>query len=119
MRAITPMCRIGYVISSAQLHDKSPINCCLAYSRKLLPVRLIRGYVRQFSNELCEINAVIKFYTRRRRSICANPEDKWVAHQGFLMDKDVSTYEEVMGILKGQYREKVNEVYARHILATC
>ncbi|XP_067897493.1 C-C motif chemokine 20-like [Heterodontus francisci] len=56
---------------------QSPIDCCLSYSKKGLPQKLIAGYVRQFSNELCGINAVI-FHTRKGRSICANPEDEWV-----------------------------------------
>ncbi|XP_078420621.1 C-C motif chemokine 20-like [Cetorhinus maximus] len=56
---------------------QSPVDCCLLYSKKPLPPKLIVGYVRQFANELCDINAVI-FYTRRGRRICGNPEDGWV-----------------------------------------
>ncbi|XP_067850854.1 C-C motif chemokine 20-like [Heptranchias perlo] len=56
---------------------QSPVDCCLSYSKKALPLKLIAGYVRQFSNELCSINAVI-FHTKKGRSICANPGDEWV-----------------------------------------
>ncbi|XP_020390846.1 C-C motif chemokine 20-like [Rhincodon typus] len=56
---------------------QSPVDCCLSYSKKALPPRLIVGYVRQFENELCTINAVI-FYTRKGRRVCANPEEDWV-----------------------------------------
>ncbi|XP_051874198.1 C-C motif chemokine 20-like [Pristis pectinata] len=60
---------------------QSPVDCCLSYSAKPLPLRVIRGYVWQYSNELCSIDAVI-FHTRKRLSICANPKDKWV--QGLI-----------------------------------
>ncbi|XP_038672377.1 C-C motif chemokine 20-like [Scyliorhinus canicula] len=56
---------------------QSPVDCCLSYSKKSLPARLIVGYVRQFANELCAINAII-FYTRKGRRICANPDEDWV-----------------------------------------
>ncbi|XP_072894449.1 C-C motif chemokine 20-like [Hemitrygon akajei] len=64
---------------------QSPVDCCLSYSPKPLPLKVIRGYVWQYSNELCSIDAVI-FYTKKRLSICANPEDKWVKNiiSGFL-----------------------------------
>uniref|UniRef100_UPI00398F15F3 C-C motif chemokine 20-like n=1 Tax=Pristiophorus japonicus TaxID=55135 RepID=UPI00398F15F3 len=64
---------------------QSPIDCCLSYSTKAFPLKLVAGYVRQFSNEMCSINAVI-FHTRRGRSICANPNDEWVKRNivGFL-----------------------------------
>ncbi|XP_043558846.1 C-C motif chemokine 20-like [Chiloscyllium punctatum] len=64
---------------------QSPVDCCLSYSKKPLPPRLIVGYVRQFGNELCTINAVI-FYTRKGRRVCANPEEVWVTRiiTGFL-----------------------------------
>ncbi|XP_032888166.1 C-C motif chemokine 20-like [Amblyraja radiata] len=68
---------------------QSPIDCCLSYTSKPLPSKLIRGYVRQFSNELCSIDAVI-FYTRKRLSICANPKDKWVKNViGVFLKKEM------------------------------
>ncbi|XP_078058928.1 C-C motif chemokine 20-like [Mustelus asterias] len=64
---------------------QSPVDCCLSHSKKPIPPRLIIGYVRQFANELCTINAVI-FYTIKGRKICANPNEDWVQRiiVGFL-----------------------------------
>ncbi|XP_055502146.1 C-C motif chemokine 20-like [Leucoraja erinacea] len=52
-------------------------DCCLAYSKKRLPQKLISGYMEQKSNEICEIDAII-FYTVRGRAVCADPEHHWV-----------------------------------------
>ncbi|XP_055502142.1 C-C motif chemokine 20-like [Leucoraja erinacea] len=62
----------GNTLSAAAYRD-----CCLAYSRKRLPQKLISGYVEQKSNEVCEIDAII-FYTIRGRAVCADPEHHWV-----------------------------------------
>ncbi|XP_032887285.1 C-C motif chemokine 20-like [Amblyraja radiata] len=52
-------------------------DCCLAYSKKRLPQKLISGYVEQNSNEICEKDAII-FFTVRGRAVCADPEHHWV-----------------------------------------
>ncbi|XP_067850840.1 C-C motif chemokine 20-like [Heptranchias perlo] len=52
-------------------------ECCVKYSMRPLPLRLISGYVEQQSNELCHIDAII-FYTVRGRAVCANPDNRWV-----------------------------------------
>ncbi|XP_038672774.1 C-C motif chemokine 20-like [Scyliorhinus canicula] len=55
----------------------SAMDCCLRYSKKRLPFRLISGYVEQQSNEICDIDAII-FYTVGGQAICANPDSLWV-----------------------------------------
>uniref|UniRef100_UPI00398E3627 C-C motif chemokine 20-like n=1 Tax=Pristiophorus japonicus TaxID=55135 RepID=UPI00398E3627 len=55
----------------------SASDCCLRYSMKRLPFKLISGYVEQQSNEICDIDAII-FYTVGGRAVCANPETRWV-----------------------------------------
>ncbi|MGH0163549.1 UNVERIFIED_CONTAM: hypothetical protein FKN15_045985 [Acipenser sinensis] len=57
---------------SAQYQD-----CCMSYSKKLLPCRGIRGYSIQSVKDLCNIEAVI-FHTIRGKNICADPAQKWV-----------------------------------------
>ncbi|XP_078266117.1 C-C motif chemokine 20-like [Rhinoraja longicauda] len=63
---------VGNTLSAAAYRD-----CCLAYSKKQLPQKLISGYVEQKSNEICEIDAII-FYTVRGRVVCADPGHHWV-----------------------------------------
>ncbi|KAM4694717.1 C-C motif chemokine 20-like [Discoglossus pictus] len=53
-----------------------PQDCCYNYSKKELPLKVIRGFKMQKSYEICDIDAVI-FITRKFR-VCANPKDQWV-----------------------------------------
>ncbi|NP_001279562.1 C-C motif chemokine 20-like [Callorhinchus milii] len=54
-----------------------PVDCCLSYARIMIPVKSIIGYIRQHSNELCRIDAII-FHTKKGRSLCADPKQGWV-----------------------------------------
>ncbi|MEE6500897.1 hypothetical protein FKM82_003977 [Ascaphus truei] len=51
-------------------------DCCYTYSKKPLPVRLIKGFTMQNSYEVCDIDAII-FITKKFR-VCANPKEQWV-----------------------------------------
>nr|BAD51710.1 macrophage inflammatory protein-3 alpha [Triakis scyllium] len=62
------------------------LDCCLRYSNKRLPFRLISGYVQQQSNEICDIDAIV-FYTVGDQAICANPDSRWVKVALKLMSK--------------------------------
>ncbi|XP_043926851.1 C-C motif chemokine 20-like [Protopterus annectens] len=52
-------------------------DCCLKHSEKPLPFRIIKGYIEQWSNEVCNIDAIV-FHTTKGRKVCANPKDEWV-----------------------------------------
>ncbi|KAM4042689.1 C-C motif chemokine 20-like [Anomaloglossus baeobatrachus] len=54
----------------------SVFDCCYTYTTKPLPPRAVRGYMMQYSAEVCDIDAVI-LITKKFR-VCANPTDKWV-----------------------------------------
>ncbi|XP_020390841.1 C-C motif chemokine 20-like [Rhincodon typus] len=64
----------------------SAMDCCLRYSKKRLPFRLISGYVEQQSNEICDIDAII-FYTVGGQAVCANPDMVWVKMALKLLSK--------------------------------
>ncbi|XP_053564930.1 C-C motif chemokine 20 [Bombina bombina] len=53
-----------------------PPDCCYSYTKKPLPLKVIKGFTMQRSYEVCDIDAVI-FITRKFR-VCANPDDPWV-----------------------------------------
>ncbi|MBN3326756.1 CCL20 protein, partial [Atractosteus spatula] len=57
--------------------SQSPVSCCVSYSEKPIPLKIIKDYRIQDTKEYCNINAVL-FLTVRGRQICANPKDKWV-----------------------------------------
>nr|XP_055059135.1 C-C motif chemokine 2-like [Misgurnus anguillicaudatus]XP_055059136.1 C-C motif chemokine 2-like [Misgurnus anguillicaudatus] len=53
----------------------SPASCCLSVSNTKIPiVNLLDYYVQDTS--LCPIRA-IRFRTRKNKTICSDPEDKW------------------------------------------
>ncbi|XP_045675556.1 C-C motif chemokine 26 [Phyllostomus hastatus] len=49
--------------------------CCLRFSPKILPWKLVRSY--EFTRSSCPQEAVI-FTTKRGLRVCAEPKEKWV-----------------------------------------
>ncbi|XP_072852106.1 C-C motif chemokine 20 [Pogona vitticeps] len=68
---------MGLLLLLSTGEAQSNRDCCLSYTKKPLPKRIIRGYMEQLSSEVCDINAVI-FYTKNGFRACANPKDMWV-----------------------------------------
>ncbi|XP_048845314.1 C-C motif chemokine 20 [Brienomyrus brachyistius] len=67
-----------------------PLNhaCCVKYTRRPLPFRLIKGYVVQSSLEVCRIDAII-FVTMKNHKVCASPEDDWVKTAIFCLSEKI------------------------------
>ncbi|XP_077204972.1 C-C motif chemokine 20 isoform X2 [Paroedura picta] len=61
-------------------------DCCLSYTKEPLPPRIITGFTRQFSSEVCDINAII-FHLRKGQKACANPQDGWVKKHLYRLSK--------------------------------
>ncbi|XP_007663080.1 C-C motif chemokine 20 [Ornithorhynchus anatinus] len=59
--------------------EASDFDCCLRYTERHYGSRIIKGYTEQFSNEVCDIDAII-FHTKRGALVCANPQEQWVKH---------------------------------------
>ncbi|XP_015216569.1 C-C motif chemokine 20 [Lepisosteus oculatus] len=53
------------------------LDCCINYTTKPVPFKLIKGYYEQSSLEVCRLDAII-FYTYRGKKICASAKDTWV-----------------------------------------
>ncbi|XP_004707414.1 C-C motif chemokine 16 [Echinops telfairi] len=51
-----------------------PPSCCLKHTEKVLPRKLVAGYIKALS---CPLPSII-FVTKKNREICANPGDDWV-----------------------------------------
>ncbi|XP_068135216.1 C-C motif chemokine 20-like [Hyperolius riggenbachi] len=58
------------------LNEAAVFDCCYSYTKKPLPLKMIRSYTNQYSYEVCDIDAVILITQRFR--VCANPKDQWV-----------------------------------------
>uniref|UniRef100_A0A8C4RYB5 C-C motif chemokine n=1 Tax=Erpetoichthys calabaricus TaxID=27687 RepID=A0A8C4RYB5_ERPCA len=67
---------LSYTLSLSRWH-RSFEECCISYSSKPLPCKLIKTYAIQRSIDACHIDAII-FHTVRGRKICANLNELWV-----------------------------------------
>ncbi|XP_049646446.1 C-C motif chemokine 5 [Suncus etruscus] len=63
----------GSTSASPYASDTTP--CCFGYINRSLPQAHVREYF--YTSSKCSLPAVV-FVTRRKRQVCANPEDKWV-----------------------------------------
>ncbi|XP_029989013.1 C-C motif chemokine 25-like [Sphaeramia orbicularis] len=63
-------------------------NCCLRYVKtmKTSVKKNIVEYRMQETDGDCNMRAVV-FTTKRKKAICANPEDKWVKDQMKIVDR--------------------------------
>ncbi|XP_008104443.1 C-C motif chemokine 20 [Anolis carolinensis] len=68
---------VGLIILVGTSKAQNNQDCCLSYTKRPLPRRVIKGFAEQLSSEVCDINAVI-FITKNGLRACANPKDQWV-----------------------------------------
>uniref|UniRef100_A0A8C8U8I9 C-C motif chemokine n=1 Tax=Peromyscus maniculatus bairdii TaxID=230844 RepID=A0A8C8U8I9_PERMB len=64
----------------AHLHSQveaSSFDCCLRYTKSIIPSKAIVGFTEQLADEACDINAVI-FHTKKKLAVCADPKQGWV-----------------------------------------
>ncbi|XP_004581080.2 C-C motif chemokine 21 [Ochotona princeps] len=66
-------------IPQTQGSDGGAQDCCLKYSQRKIPYRMVRGYRKQEPSIGCAISAIL-FLPRKRsqRELCADPKDPWV-----------------------------------------
>ncbi|XP_075807769.1 C-C motif chemokine 20 isoform X2 [Microtus pennsylvanicus] len=57
--------------------EASNFDCCLRYTKRIYPLKIFVRFTEQLVDEACDINAII-LYTKRKRSVCADPEQDWV-----------------------------------------
>ncbi|XP_075875848.1 C-C motif chemokine 20-like [Nelusetta ayraudi] len=75
----TLLCFLMGLLSPAQSarSGRSANACCRSYSRRRVPVNLIKGYREQTDTGICPIEAII-FLTTWKAQICASLKDEWV-----------------------------------------
>ncbi|XP_077605842.1 C-C motif chemokine 5 [Crocuta crocuta] len=61
--------------ASASPYASDTTPCCFAYLSHPLPLRHLQEYF--YTSSKCSMPAVV-FVTRRKRQVCANPQEKWV-----------------------------------------
>ncbi|XP_037377818.1 C-C motif chemokine 20 isoform X1 [Talpa occidentalis] len=60
-------------------------DCCLRYTERKLPTRIIQNFTVQWANGGCDIDAII-FHTKAR-AVCADPRKHWVKHAVSVLSK--------------------------------
>ncbi|XP_021069716.1 C-C motif chemokine 8-like [Mus pahari] len=65
--------------------DKTPVSCCFSVTTRKIPLRVLQSYER-INNNHCHREAVI-FQTKRGRSICVDPKQKWVQEYMEVLDQ--------------------------------
>ncbi|XP_055983606.1 C-C motif chemokine 5 [Sorex fumeus] len=61
--------------ASASPHASDTTPCCFSYIGRSVPRAHIQEYF--YTSSKCSMPAVV-FITRKKRQVCANPEDRWV-----------------------------------------
>nr|XP_028586982.1 C-C motif chemokine 20 [Podarcis muralis] len=77
---------VGLLLLLGMCEAQSNQDCCLTYTKRPIPHRIIKGFTEQLSSEVCDINAVI-FHTKGGLKACANPREPWVKKQLRLLSK--------------------------------
>ncbi|XP_005401099.1 PREDICTED: C-C motif chemokine 21 [Chinchilla lanigera] len=70
---------LALCIAQIQGSDGGAQDCCLKYSQRKIPHKVIRGYRKQEPSLGCPIPAVL-FLPRKRSQpeLCADPKEAWV-----------------------------------------
>ncbi|XP_054254303.1 C-C motif chemokine 21 [Indicator indicator] len=74
----------------AQGISSSASDCCLNYSRRAIPSRLVKSYNIQETALGCAISAVV-FITKKDKKICASPDNPTVQRLMKNLDKKVKS----------------------------
>ncbi|KAJ8384313.1 hypothetical protein AAFF_G00206700 [Aldrovandia affinis] len=70
-------CLLSVLSHTARAYGPLNHACCVKYTQKPLPFKVIKGFIEQSSREVCRIDAII-FFTRLNKKVCASAKDEWV-----------------------------------------
>ncbi|ALE14726.1 F15 [Felid gammaherpesvirus 1] len=75
-----------FFLCCGETYSSDSSDCCLRHSTRPIPFKVLQSYQHQLPTIGCHLNAIV-FYTVKRRTICANPGDKWVRLAMKFIDK--------------------------------
>lgn len=78
-------------------------DCCLKYSQRKIPFRIVRGYRKQEPSLGCALPAIL--FSPRKRSqaeLCANPEEVWVKKLMTQLDQLSASEKQNLGCRKNR-----------------
>ncbi|KAK2119922.1 C-C motif chemokine 21 [Saguinus oedipus] len=79
---------LAFGIPRTQGSDGGAQDCCLRYSLRKIPAKVVRGYRKQEPSLGCSIPAIL-FLPRKRSQpeLCADPKEPWVQQLMQHLDK--------------------------------
>ncbi|XP_007522897.1 C-C motif chemokine 21 [Erinaceus europaeus] len=92
---------LAFCIPRAQGSDGGAQDCCLKYSRKSIPFKVVRSYRKQEPSLGCPISAIL--FSPRKSShpeLCADPKEPWVQKLMKLLDKPQAPRKQRQGCKK-------------------
>ncbi|KAM4701020.1 C-C motif chemokine 4-like [Discoglossus pictus] len=76
------------LVHSSPMFGSAPTSCCFTYTSRRIAQAFVIDYYR--TSSLCG-NPGIIFSTKKGRTVCANPSDKWVQDYIIRLDKKANS----------------------------
>ncbi|XP_004392283.1 C-C motif chemokine 21 isoform X1 [Neomonachus schauinslandi] len=92
---------LAFCIPWTQGSDGGAQDCCLKYSLRKIPARVVRSYRKQEPSLGCPIPAIL--FSPRKRSqpeLCADPKETWVQQLMQRLDQPPAPQKQVQGCKK-------------------
>ncbi|XP_047556333.1 C-C motif chemokine 21 [Lutra lutra] len=92
---------LAFCIPWTQGSDGGAQDCCLKYSLRKIPARVVRSYRKQEPSLGCPIPAIL--FSPRKRSqpeLCADPKEPWVQQLMQRLDQPPAPQKQVQGCKK-------------------
>ncbi|KAF5912880.1 C-C motif chemokine 21-like [Diceros bicornis minor] len=92
---------LAFCIPRTQGSDGGAQDCCLKYSQREIPAKVVRGYRKQEPSLGCPIPAIL--FSPRKDSqpeLCADPKEAWVQQLMQRLDKPPAPRKPAQGCKK-------------------
>ncbi|XP_026311958.1 C-C motif chemokine 21 isoform X2 [Piliocolobus tephrosceles] len=92
---------LAFGIPGTQGSDGGAQDCCLKYSQRKIPAKVVRSYRKQEPSLGCSIPAIL-FLPRKRSQaeLCADPKELWVQQLMQHLDKTPAPQKPAQGCRK-------------------
>ncbi|XP_009454813.1 C-C motif chemokine 21 isoform X2 [Pan troglodytes] len=101
---------LAFGIPRTQGSDGGAQDCCLKYSQRKIPAKVVRSYRKQEPSLGCSIPAIL-FLPRKRSQaeLCADPKELWVQQLMQHLDKTPSPQKPAQGCRKDRGASKTGK----------
>ncbi|MBZ3879963.1 C-C motif chemokine 21c [Sciurus carolinensis] len=98
---------LAFCIPWTQGSDGGAQDCCLKYSQRKIPYKVVRSYRKQEPSLGCPISAILFLPQKRSQpELCADPKEAWVQQLMKRLDKPPAPRKENQGCRKDRGTHK-------------